>query len=476
MKPTLTTPIKPMINEEVRHTASFRDPSGFLFSQEGTLYRQVNDTYKPDFQMLMDSGLYDSLVSANLLVAHQVKDIDPPLLDRAYLIIQPALVPFISFPYEWSFSQLKDAALATLKVQKMALAKGMSLKDASAYNIQFYRGRPLLIDTLSFERYQEGKPWAAYRQFCQHFLAPLALMAHTDVRLSQLLRVYIDGVPLDLASKLLPTRTRLSPSLMMHIHLHASAQKRYADKDEKKAESPTRTMSRNAFVGIIDSLETAVRKLKWQGGQTEWADYYDNTNYSSTAINQKRQIVENYLQAVQPKPQMVWDLGANDGTFSRLASSQGILTVAFDIDPSAVESNYLQVKAKSETNLLPLLMDLTNPSADIGWHGQERQSLQQRGPADVVLALALMHHLAIGNNVPFPQLAQFFADVSSWLIIEFIPKQDSQVEKLLSGRLDIFSDYHQDGFEEIFKQRFDIKDKQEIPGSKRILYLMKRKF
>ena len=211
------------------HNASFRDPSGFLFSREGVLYRQVNQVYAADFTRLMDSGLYDKLIKAGLLIPHVESDLKPAQPELAFKVIRPERVPFISYPYEWSFGQLKDAALATLSIQKRALKLGMSLKDASAYNIQFYNGKPVLIDTLSFETYQEGEPWVAYRQFCQHFLAPLALMAYRDVRLSQLLRVYIDGIPLDLASELLPGRTRWNLGLATHIHLHASAQKRYAE-------------------------------------------------------------------------------------------------------------------------------------------------------------------------------------------------------------------------------------------------------
>lgn len=197
-------------------SASFRDPAGFLFSRGGILYRQVNHSYAENFSALIDSGLYEKLVKASLLISHSEVDeltgrpFAPAIPASAYRTIRPEAIPFISYPYEWSFGQLKDAALATLSIQKRALKAGMSLKDASAYNIQFYRGKPVLIDTLSFEIYHEGEPWVAYRQFCQHFLAPLALMAARDVRLNQLMRVYIDGLPLDLASKLLPPRTHLT--------------------------------------------------------------------------------------------------------------------------------------------------------------------------------------------------------------------------------------------------------------------------
>ena len=215
-----------MANPANQLSASFRDPSGFLFSQNGILFRQINRTYSEDYARLMDSGLYEKLVKANVLIPHVEVDQAPAEKEAAFKVIQPERVPFISYPYEWSFSQLKDAALATLSIHKRALKLGMSLKDASAYNIQFVHGKAMLIDTLSFEVYKAGEPWTAYKQFCQHFLAPLTLMSYRDIRLSQLLRVYIDGVPLDLVSELLPFKTKFNFGLLTHIHVHASSQKR----------------------------------------------------------------------------------------------------------------------------------------------------------------------------------------------------------------------------------------------------------
>jgi ribosomal protein L11 methylase PrmA len=454
--------------------ASFRDPSGFLFRRDGVLYRQINKSYQADYDLLMSSGLYDQLVKAGLLIPHREVSIEPEIPELAYKIIQPEVVDFISYPYEWSFSQLKDAALTTLKIVNMALEKGMALKDASAYNIQFHHGHPVLIDSLSFERYKEGQPWVAYRQFCQHFLAPLALMSQVDVRLSQLMRVYIDGIPLDLASELLPGKTRFNVPLLTHIHVHANAQKRYADNPvEKSAATAKQQMSKMAYLGLVDSLQSAVRGLTWKPEGTEWADYYDATNYSREAFERKRALVAEYVARVQPK--QVWDMGANNGVFSRVASDQNIPTVAFDIDPSAVEKNYIEISRNKEKNLLPLVVDLTNPSPAIGWHNNERMDLVERGPVDLTLALALVHHLSISNNVPLPRLAEYFASISRWLVIEFVPKEDSQVKRLLATREDIFPNYTREGFEQAFNTEFIIQDAREIEGSKRVLYLMERR-
>ena len=204
---------------------SFRDPSGFVFERQGELYRQVNVIHAEHYDHLVASGLYDHLVRSGLLIPHQEVEIPASEPTRAYRVLKPERIDFVSYPYEWSFGQLRDAARVTIKAQAAALDHGMSLRDASAYNIQFQRGHPLLIDTLSFEKLPEGSPWVAYRQFCQHFLAPLALMSHRDVRLGQLLRIHLDGIPLDLAVRLLPWRTRLRPSLLLHLFLHARSQR-----------------------------------------------------------------------------------------------------------------------------------------------------------------------------------------------------------------------------------------------------------
>lgn len=449
--------------------SSFRDPSGFLFFQDGLIYRQVNRIYKDNYDHLINSGLYETLVDSELLIPHNEVAIDYLEPEEAYKTIKPEKLAYISYPYEWCFSQLKDAALTTLEIQKKAFGFGMSLKDSSAYNIQFRRGKPILLDTLSFEKYQGG-PWVAYRQFCQHFLAPLTLMSYRDIRLNQLLRIYIDGIQLDLASLLLPFRTRFKFSVLSHIHLHAKSQKYYSSKTVTTRKN---NISRMSFLGLVDSLESAVRKLNWQAQGTEWADYYNGTNYSSDAFQNKKQIVADFLNNINPKN--IWDLGANDGTFSRIASDKGIPTISFDIDPAAVEKSYLKCVKIGETNILPLVLDLTNPSPSIGWSNQERMSLLERGPVDTVLALALIHHLAISNNLPFNKIANFLKNICKSLIIEFVPKNDSQVKKLLSTREDIFPHYTQRIFEGEFGKYFDIHKSVNIHNSDRILYLLKKR-
>jgi len=456
------------MNKYKIENSSFRDPSGFLFYHGDIIYRQVNQSYKKEYDTLMNSGLYQKLVDEKLIIPHKEVDIEPAKPEIAYKIIQPEKIPFISYPYEWSFSQLKQAALTTLEIQKICMDYEMTLKDASAYNIQFNLVNPIFIDTLSFETYVEGKPWHAYKQFCQHFLAPLALMSHKDIRLNQLLRIYIDGIPLDLTSELLPMRTKTMFTLMSHIHAHAKSQKHYENKKIKKGLK----LGRRSFIGIIESLYSGTKKMNWTPKGTEWAEYYSETNYTTSAFQEKKQIISDFLDKIKPK--IVWDLGANTGVFSRLASQKEIKTISFDIDPAAIEKNYLDCIKNNETNILPLLLDLTNPTPNIGWDNKERLSVIERGPTDVIFALALIHHLVISNNIPLSKIANFFKKNCKYLIIEFVPKNDSQVQRLLSTREDIFDQYTQEDFENEFEKYFRIETSFKLKDSDRVLYIMEK--
>ena len=439
---------------------SFRDPSGSLYIKDGILYRKITPVYYEHYKYAKNSGLYEALMKEGLLIHHYE---DEPT------VIVPQKIPFISYPYEWCFSQLKDAALLTLKIQKRALDFDMILKDASAFNVQFLQGKPIFIDTLSFEKYEEGSPWVGYRQFCQQFLGPLLLMKYRDLRMNQISRIFIDGPPLDLISTLLPLRTFLNPLSVFHIHLHAKSQKKFGE----KRNIPTWRISKKNLIAFIDNLESGIHCLTLKKQKTEWQNYYQKTNYSELAFKDKKRIVGEFLETLNAKT--VWDLGANTGEFSRLASQKGAEIISFDIDPMTVEENYLEIKKKGEKNLLTLVMDFTNPSSGLGWENEERMSLTERGPVDAVMALALVHHLAISNNVPLSRIAEYFSKLGRHLIVEFVPKTDTQVKKLLATRKDIFPAYEQTSFEKEFSQYFVINRRENIADSERLLYLMKKK-
>lgn len=447
---------------------SFRDPRGFVFQRGGRLLRQVNRAHREDYDHLMTSGLYERLTRDGLLVEHREVDPADAFSADAYKVIEPQALRFISYPYEWCFGQLKDAALATIRVQQRAMEFGMTLRDANAYNIQFHEGRPVLIDTLSFEHLPEGRPWVAYRQFCQHFLGPLALMSYRDVRLAQLLRVHMDGVPLDLVSSLLPFTSRLRPGLLLHLHLHGRSQRR------RVGRTPARGFSARAFQGLVESLRAAVEGLRWRPEGSDWTGYYHEAeSYTGAAAEHKRALVARFIDEVRPRE--VWDLGGNIGVFSRIAVGRGIFTVCFDADPGCVEVNYREAAASGERSILPLVLDLTNPSPRVGWQNLERMSLADRGPADLLLALALVHHLAIGNNVPLDRLARYFADLGRSLVIEFVPKSDPKVREMLAVREDVFDSHTQAGFERAFGELFRIERREPLEQSDRVMYLMRRR-
>lgn len=453
-------------------SASFRDPSGFIYTREGVLLRQINQCYEADYNLLHSSGLLERLWEEKLLVPHEEVEREDALTADAIAVIHPEFIPFISYPYEWSFGMLKAAALHTLQVQNLAIEHGMWLKDATAYNVQFCGERPLFIDTLSFEALPEGQPWIAYRQFCRHFLAPLALMSYVDPRLAGLLRVHLDGIPLELASKTLPFRSRFHSGVAMHIHMHAKSE---AVSAKESVQTAPPKVSKVALLALVDSLRRTVESLKWEPTDTEWADYYANTNYSDRATAHKQELVAAFLEETEPAEKTIWDLGANTGAYSAIAADHGAFTVAWDIDPAAVEAHYRALCHKKDGRVLPLVLDLSNPSPGLGWNLEERSSFADRGPAHCLLVLALLHHLAIGNNVPLPQILRLFADIAEYAVVEFVPKTDSQVKRLLRSRKDIFDDYTQSGFEAALEPLFVTLRKEGIQDTHRTLYLLRRR-
>lgn len=453
-----------------RLPGSFRDPAGHILISDGTVYRRIEPAGREAYDRLMQSGLYDALVADNLLIAHE--DLGPSAEHPgASTILRPEQIPMVSYPYEWCFSHWRDAALVTLRGQRRALEFGMSLKDATAYNVQFLRGRLVLIDTLSFEPYAGG-PWVAYRQFCQHFYAPLLLMSAVDGQLGRLARPFVDGIPLGLAAKLLPRRSWLKPGPLFHIHLHAAAERRWAARtrsDGPKGSSPKPGGARR-ILALVDSLERAIQALRWKP-RSDWASYYDEgATYDSAAFARKSDTVGAWLARLRPAH--VWDLGANTGQFSKLAARHGAEVVACDADVACIELLYREARSQNLSTLLPLVFDLSNPSPAIGWANEERLTLQERGPADLIMALALVHHLAIGNNVPLPSLASYFARLGRRAIVEFVPKSDPMVRHMLASREDVFTDYTLEGFERSLAGRFTIDERVTLSPSDRVLYLL----
>ena len=461
-----------MSGTATRVAGSFRDPAGFVFERDGVLYREVDRSFADTWDAVVESGLYDALHDRGLLVHHEVVDAGLGT-ERAHAVIRPDRLRVLSFPYEWSPGQLRDAALLTLEIQDVALEHGMVLRDASAYNVQFRRGRPVFIDTLSFEPWQEGTPWVAYGQFCEQFLAPLVLQTKVDHRLRRLLVADLGGVPLDLAAELVPGRTKLSPSLLTHLHMHAKARRSRGEADPD-AQRRTATFSRNAMVGLVRGLRKAIEPLTWDGAGTTWADYDETADhYDATARRAKEDAVRDAVATVSPE--LVWDLGANTGRFASIAAEAGATAVAYDLDAGAVERAWQRVRAAppSTGDLVPLVQDLANPSPALGWAHRERPSLADRGPADLVLALALVHHLAIGNNVPLPDVIGQLAALGDNLLVEWVPKDDVKVRVLLATREDVFADYTREAFDAAVEAAGTVVARTPVPGTGRELVLVR---
>ncbi len=439
-----------------------------MFVENGVVRRQINSTYFSQYDKLMASGLYASLSASSMLVKHDLIDGTP-----TRKIIQPEQLAFISYPYEWSFSQLKDAALLTLNVHLTALNHGMVLKDATAFNVQFVNAKAVFIDTLSFDFYQDGAPWVAYGQFCRHFLAPLLLMKHIASDLVRLQTIFLDGIPLEMASAMLPLRTHLSPQIKLNIHMHAKSLRKHK---EKFAVEKQPTLALTTQKNIVNSLIGLVQGLR-QETHTEWGDYYSIANYDDAAFRFKETVVAKWVKEAGVK--RLWDIGGNDGHFSRLVQDQCEWVLCTDIDAVAVDKNYLECKKRNDTKIIPLVVDYKNPTPGLGFANEERQGLQARvnrfGP-DCVLALALIHHLCISDNCSFDMLAESFSSFAENLIIEFVHPTDSWAAKLLDskrGAKHLFDFYNKGDFESAFSRRYRIVEQVAVPASERTLYLMR---
>ena len=447
-----------------QHAASYRDPSGFVFTYNGEVYRQVNQVYKQNFDLLISSGLYRELSGKGLLIEHKQIDQNFTGQELWYTTLKPERLNYISYPFEWCFDQLKDAALLTLQIAELAVEYGMILKDATPYNVQLHKGKVVFIDSLSFEEYDVTLPWIAYRQFCETFLAPLALMHYHQQPLQPLLQSYPDGIPLNIASSLLPWKSRLNLHTYLHIHFQ---NKLAAKKNETRTEV---NFSKKKLITLFRSLRSAIGSFKLSS-KGVWSDYYEEAKERDSYLSEKKEIVTRWIKSI-PAITTAIDLGANDGTFSEILSNSATNVICVDGDHFAINKLYNSISNNSR-RIYPLLMDLAHTSPAIGFNNLERTSFNTRTKGEVVLALALIHHLAIGKNIPFKSLAEFFSRLGKTLIIEFVPKDDPKVQVMLNQRKDVFEWYSETEFIKEFTKYFKINESTKIVGSERTLYQMK---
>jgi len=451
--------------DHIRHPASYKDPSGFIFEASGKFYRQVNKIYAGHYDLLIKSGLSSFLQGKQLLLRHEEMTENILDSDDWYLTLLPEQIPFISYPYEWCFEQLKDAALLTLEIVKLSIDKGMILKDATPYNVQFLNGRPVFMDTLSFEKYDPSLPWIAYRQFCESFLFPLLLSHYHKTGIQPFLNSYPNGIPVNITAKLLPWKSRLNPGVSLHVFLQNKLSKK------TKRSATASSFSKNKLFNLISHLDGIIRDLN-NTDKTEWSNYYSESISSREYLGKKKEIITNLLQKLDGRKLI--DLGANEGFFSCIAAEKKLAVIAIDKDDQCINILYKKVKEENITSILPLCMDLMNPSTASGFANNERASFGERIHTDAVMALALVHHLAIGYNLSLSQIAEYLSGFSPQLIIEFVPKEDEKVQLLLQNKKDIYPEYTREHFENIFRQRFTLIEKVQVPDSDRIIYLMKR--
>ena len=448
------------------HPASYRDTSGFVFKQNGIVYRHVHPNYELHYTQLMKSGLYDELVKKEMLIAHQEITEKDTFNFSDGSVLLPNQIPFISYPYEWSFDMWKDAALLTLQIATASLKKDMLLKDATAFNIQFYKGKPIFIDTLSFEKYEHGKPWIAYRQFTECFLAPLLLMHYCHPDTGKLFTVYPNGIPIDVLVTLLPARSKWNMNTLLHVHLQAKFMGR-----QKQKPGNQNSFTKQKLALLLKGLQSFVQKLSPKKIKTTWDHYYTGTILGDDYLKAKTALFKSFINEIDFKT--VIDLGANDGHFSLLFADDKQV-IATDADPNCINDLYLKIKAADRANILPLVNNLMTPSPAIGWNNAERESITSRLKADLVLALALVHHLAIANNVPLQLIAHWLQPMGAYLIIEFVPKSDEKVKLLLQNRKDIFDNYTLENFKTSFAKAYQILKEEKVGTTNRILFLMKR--
>jgi hypothetical protein len=448
------------------HPASYRDPSGFVFRLDGVYYRQVNRAYGSDFELLMQSGLYAALTQKGLLLPHGEIEADLTGHPERYKILLPEQVPLISYPDEWSPSQLKTAALLTLELLRIGLDHGMVLKDATPLNIQFHKGKAVFIDTLSFEKYDPAQPWIAYRQFCECFLYPLYLNHYLSIGTHTLSGVYPEGIPAGHTATLLPWRSRLHLGVWLHVILPARVRKDMAPGTGQPVFNKTKLLHLASHLGqILKNLGTSTDT------PSHWRGYYQDSILSPAYLDAKVELFRAFIADISFASAL--DLGANDGYFSKLLAEKAITVVAADSDWHCINSLHEYTLRHPGSPILPLCVDIADPTPARGFANAERSSFTDRMPAELVVALALVHHLVLGRNIPLVRIAAYFYQLTTdRLILEFVPLSDPKAAQLRRNRKGAISPYDEAALEQAFAGFFTIERKSPVPGTERILYRM----
>lgn len=456
---------------------SFRDPSGSVYQVEGRILRTVNECFSRDFDFVTSTGLFKTLATEGLLLPFEVMSSDVLGLSdpKPRYVLEAPRLPFISYPYEWSFPALKAAALLHLRIHLQSLAVGVTLSDASAYNIQFQGNQPVFIDHLSFRRYLSGEMWVGHRQFCEQFLNPLLLRAFFGISHNAWYRGTQEGITTGEIRKLLKWRHCLKWNVLTHVVLQDLFQKT-STKNTKSLQDHSLAQASfplSSFKAMLEKMFHWISQLTpLNKGESTWGDYDKTCSYSSTEIQSKKQFILEFAQTVQPA--LIWDFGCNTGEYSEAALNGGARNVVgFDFDQGALDGSYRRA-VERRLSFQALFMDAANPSPNQGWNGHERESLQSRASADAILALALVHHLAIARNIPLVQVVNWLITLAPQGVIEFVPKNDPMVQELLSLRQDIFPDYTAEHFMALLEKKAVIIKNEIVSKSGRVLVWFKR--
>lgn len=460
-----------------REHGSYRDRDGTVFYRGGRVFRTLSGDAVANWQKLQKTAFFESARKDSRIT--DTWDVDPeeagwPAEDGVS-IVEHARIPFISYPYEWTFGMLKDAALLHLELMRGALASGMILKDATPYNVQWQGVHPVFIDIPSFETLKPGEPWVGYRQFCELFLYPLMLQAYKGIDFKPWLRGRIDGVPADDMRGLMSSRDLLRPGVLMHVIAHSALQQRYsATNSNVRSALVEAGFDKELIVRNVEKLTKLVSRLASRRTRTEWSDYDKTHSYDEAEFNRKREFVR--AAAATRRWRLAWDLGCNTGTFSRLVSEHADQVVAMDGDWMAIEHFYQREKAgDASKTILPLVVNLADASPNQGWLGAERKGLAERGRPELTLCLALIHHIVISANIPLSSFIGWLADLGTSVVIEFVGREDEMVQALLANRKDQYADYHPEIFRDLLAARFDIRAEQDLKGGKRRIYFAEPK-
>lgn len=456
---------------------SFRDSDNKVYEFDRRIVRGLSASAAAKFEKVSSQDFYKKLCSRGLLIDSVLLAPSDPVAKMVMAegwsaVYEHKRIPFISYSYEWSFSMLKDAALAHLLIIQQAMESGWTLKDATSFNIQWDGTKPVFIDIGSFEPWSEGEPWIGYRQFCSMFLIPLMLKAHLHFDPSMLLRSQLEGIPPLQAAKLFRGLSRLKRGVPSHITLPSSVEMRIAkqERDNAPAQARTRKHSRLMVIGLLDGLIRLVRSLKAEAQHSDWSNYALAHSYEDADFDAKVTFVTEAV--AREHRDMVWDIGCNTGTFSNIAATNSNCVVSMDGDADAVEQLYLSRRGDEFSKILPMVVNLANISPNQGWGGFERKALDNREKPSLILCLALIHHMRLSANVPIPMFLKWLRSLNADVVIEFVNRHDEMFEKLLTNKSITYPDYTIDAFEASVRSMFLISSRLTIKGGKRELFLL----